>query len=328
MLIPASVFRAWPVLRQATFPPEPTSGGFSGAGVWRIKLTDATVCLKAWDSSGMSAVRLKEIHPWMEALSQQLSFIPKLYRNDLGKSFLEEGVSLWEVHSWLPGKSLDYRNISFEGGLEALAALSKMHQASMRYLQFQQQSPAVTLRMDLIRKHLQGLDRIRTIGSRNKHPGWEGEIESLSHQTLDHFKRRAGPLLQQLNGWTNRCDTCWVLRDLHADHVLFEGHSVTGIIDFGAARIDEPVTDLVRLLGSLWPYDRAVRERLIAVYNELSSISIPPARYHCLDHVSTLLSAMQWWQWLVVEQRSFTGGMAAALARWKLHVERLLTDQW
>lgn len=37
--------------------------------------------------------------------------------------------------------------------------------------------------------------------------------------------------------------------DVHRDHVLYSGDEVTGLIDYGAVKLDSPAVDLARLFG-------------------------------------------------------------------------------
>src|SRR5205085_7730253 len=58
------------------------------------------------------------------------------------------------------------------------------------------------------------------------------------------------------------------IRDVHHEHVLFTGDQVTGLIDFGALRIDTPLTDVARLVGSLVGDDAEARRIALDAYAE------------------------------------------------------------
>src|SRR5690606_5799306 len=78
----------------------------------------------------------------------------------------------------------------------------------------------------------------------------------LAQQTLMHLAALGPELLQHLiHIQRTAVPLQFVLRDVWSDHILFTEDCVTGIIDFGAARVDEPATDVARLLGSLEPRD-------------------------------------------------------------------------
>jgi Ser/Thr protein kinase RdoA (MazF antagonist) len=106
-----------------------------------------------------------------------------------------------------------------------------------------------------------------------------------------------------------------VLRDVWSDHVLFVGGGdvVGGIIDYHAAGIDTPATDLARLLGSWraaatgcdgplaarWPTAVAAYERhrpLAAGERRLIDVLHASAVVFGLDH---------WFRWTLEERRAF-----------------------
>ena len=71
---------------------------------------------------------------------------------------------------------------------------------------------------------------------------------------------RAWALSQTWAEWVPRALATWAERplplqpclcDVWHDHVLFEGDTVTGVIDYGGAKIDHVAVDLARLLGSM-----------------------------------------------------------------------------
>lgn len=106
-----------------------------------------------------------------------------------------------------------------------------------------------------------------------------------------------------------------VLRDLWSSHVLFaedESARVVGIVDFHAASIDTPATDLARLLGS-WnrdpasPLADAWREPLDA-YQRVCPLTDSERRLvPWLDATGTVFALDNWFRWTTLEGRRFEG---------------------
>jgi Ser/Thr protein kinase RdoA (MazF antagonist) len=91
------------------------------------------------------------------------------------------------------------------------------------------------------------------------------------------------------------------IRDIHHDHVLFTGDEVTGIIDFGAMRMDTPLTDVARLVGSLAGDDHEARQFALDAYAELRALSEADRKLvDLLDETGLVLGAMNWLTWLYV----------------------------
>jgi Ser/Thr protein kinase RdoA (MazF antagonist) len=94
------------------------------------------------------------------------------------------------------------------------------------------------------------------------------------------------------------------IRDIHQDHVLFTGDEVTGLIDFGALRIDTPLADIARLVGSLVGDDTAERQFAVDAYSDVRPVSREARRVvDLLDHSGVVLGALNWLMWLYVERR-------------------------
>jgi len=91
----------------------------------------------------------------------------------------------------------------------------------------------------------------------------------------------------------------WCLRDIWHDHVLFTGDRVSGIIDFGAASIDSPTVDIVRLLGSMVGDDRDRWRFGLEAYESVRPLrddeweAIP-----YVDSTAVLLAPVNWVRWL------------------------------
>jgi Ser/Thr protein kinase RdoA (MazF antagonist) len=90
------------------------------------------------------------------------------------------------------------------------------------------------------------------------------------------------------------------------DHILFTGDAVTGLIDFGSAKIDHVAVDLARLLGSLVGDDERLWLTGITAYRRLRPFSDDEHRLaHDLDRTGTLLAATHWLRWLYHEGRRY-----------------------
>jgi homoserine kinase type II len=96
------------------------------------------------------------------------------------------------------------------------------------------------------------------------------------------------------------------LRDIWHDHVLFTGDEVSGIVDFGALRIETVAGDVARLLGSLVEDDIDAWQRGIAVYEALRALSSDERRLiGAFDASGMLLSPANWFRWILIERRQF-----------------------
>jgi Ser/Thr protein kinase RdoA (MazF antagonist) len=123
-----------------------------------------------------------------------------------------------------------------------------------------------------------------------------------------------------------------VLRDVWADHVLFaadEPARVAGIIDWHAAGIDTPATDLARLLGS-WrsrpeTAGRPFLERwpdALAAYERIRPLADAERRLIPVLHATAVVFGLDhWFRWTLDEGRSF-----ARPDRVLARLDRLLED--
>ena len=102
------------------------------------------------------------------------------------------------------------------------------------------------------------------------------------------------------------------LCDVWNDHVLFGGDCVTGLIDYGAMKIDHPAVDLARLLGSLVQDDAAGWATGLAAYREVRPLSADEEELaRALDVTGTVAAAAVWLRWLYHEGKEFEDGAAA-----------------
>ena len=93
-----------------------------------------------------------------------------------------------------------------------------------------------------------------------------------------------------------------MVRDIHAEHVLFEGDNVSGIIDFGALRIDSVATDVARLLGSMVGDDEAGWQVGLAAYMSVRPLSDDERRLiKVFDESTVLMAGTNWLEWIYLD---------------------------
>lgn len=106
-----------------------------------------------------------------------------------------------------------------------------------------------------------------------------------------------------------------VLRDVWQAHVLFVGDEVTAVIDWHAAGIDTPATDLARLLGS-WERPRpasvgadslsVVWGEALDAYRVIRPLSREELALIDLLHLAGVVGGLDhWFRWVLDENRNF-----------------------
>jgi len=210
---------------------------------------------------------------------------------------------LWDLVTWRPGKA-DYRDAPSRPRLRAaMHTLARFHDLAGRdNCTPSLIPPSVTDRLHQWEELRGGL--LAKIEQALARP-LDNPIDQLAPRLLNvakaaYFASRADQSL----GEVPKLPLQPTIRDVHHDHVLFTGDEVTGLIDFGAMRIDTPLADIARLLRSLAGDDRDARAFALAVYAELRPLSAADERLIAwLDETGTILSVFNWLNWLYVERR-------------------------
>jgi homoserine kinase type II len=251
---------------------------------------------------------LKSVH------ANGLGIVPVPQPTRSGKTWVRVDGHFWELSPWLPGLP-DRDHPTRPGRLRAaFAALAHFHELSGQFHARQNTSggaslpiPAVCERHALAAAWLQGgPSALAAAVQRSSRPPFDA-IGDLAREIV----QRAFPLLHEL---TRRLDA-WrtfetplapAIRDLHREHVLFTGDQVTGLIDFGALRIDTPLTDVARLLGSLAGDDQAARACALAAYEARRPLTgVERELLELLDQSNVVLGGLNWLKWLYLEDRQF-----------------------
>jgi len=302
-----------------------SDSGLSAARIWHVIGQQGEYCLRQWPRSHPSAEKLTEIHRCLFfARSYDLSIVPHVILPGLGlpicrqpsfgETFVEVGGQYWELLQWLPGTANFWSRPNSERLRSAGRSLGKLH-AVWQIMPWsstagdvdRQPAPAVAERLKL----LVGLTPtvvgdLETALRRFTHRAWFAHCERI----LQEIGTLRPTLLSELAYYSRYSFRCQhVMRDIWHDHVLFLGDNCSGLIDFGAMRIDTVATDLVRMFGSLtksapnstWADGLSEYEK----ENKLSEIEM--AVLGSLYRSSVLLSGVQWVRWLTVDELQFPG---------------------
>jgi homoserine kinase type II len=301
-------------------------GGFSGAFLFRIEAAGHPFALRAWPAQQPDPARLGFIHRLMkDARLAGLDFVPQVIAAADGSSFVEHGSRLWDLTQWLSGRA-DYHDSPTPTRLEsACTALARLHAAWEKHTTTEPNTcPAIARR-------LAAAADWREI----RHSGWQLRLDSnaldpvrtIAERAWHQLDRRIADVPQVLQTWMN-CR--WRLQACHCDpwhdNLLFVGDELSGLIDYGAAKIDQPAVDVARMLGSLAADDASAWQTGLQAYRKVRPFSDEEVELAiALDKTGTIIGAATWLRWLYEEKRTFED-RAAVAGRLSLLVERM--ENW
>jgi Ser/Thr protein kinase RdoA (MazF antagonist) len=288
-------------------------GGFSGASLWRVEAGGHSFCLRAWPSRQSDPARLNFLHGLMRsARIAGLSFVPSVIATTTGHGHVEQAGRLWDLTEWLSGKAAFHDHPSTARLEAACRALARIHDA-WELLQKTEADicPAV-------RRRLAAAAEWRDLRQSGWQPRWTmAEVDPLrpiAERAWRLLDPRVAAVPGRLQRWVQRR---WQLQPCHCDvwhdNLLFDGETLTGLIDYGAAKIDHPTVDVARLLGSLVPDEPAAREVGLRAYRDIRPFRDEEAELAlALDETGTVIGAATWLRWLYEEGRPFADRSAVA----------------
>jgi homoserine kinase type II len=291
------------------------AGGWSGSRIWKVEAVGNALrgvpgtaalpeflCLRRWPQEHPTPERLRLIHDVLERVFQGgLHVVPVPLRTGQGTTFVEHEGHLWEVSPWMPGTA-DYHSQPNRARLRsAMEALAQFHQLAGKQTAIGHPQSIHDRRIQ-VRNYLGGLADTVPSGIRL---GIDPRLDKVSGRVFDV----ARPMLTSMQAKL-QAEVTWetmllpAIRDIWHDHVLFTRDKVTGIVDFGALRIDTPLTDIARLVGSLVGNDREARSFALDTYAELRPLTNDDRRViNLLDESGVVLAGLNWLTWLYVDRR-------------------------
>jgi Ser/Thr protein kinase RdoA (MazF antagonist) len=278
-------------------------GGFSGARLWRVEAGAASFCLRAWPPDDPTPQRLRWLHHLMAAArGAGLAFVPHVVPAG-SATFLEHVGRLWELTAWLPGRA-DFHQYPSPARLRAAClALARLHHAWAALFPAEGACPALGRRQ---KRAAEWLSLARS-GWRPRFAGDDGDPvrpwAERAWRLLTAWAERVPALLDPWAGRRFALHPC--LCDVWHDHVLFEGDAVSGVVDYGSAKVDHASADLARLLGSLVGDDAAGWAAGEDAYAEARPLA-PGERAlaRALDRTGVILAAANWLTWLYRDGRT------------------------
>ena len=264
----------------------PVAGGFSGALVWR----GDDFALKVYPPH-VTPEHVAQVHAHMRQASH-LPFVPAVVPTTSRATFVTHAGRVWEIVRWMPGEP---GLTSSNRVTNAVVALAQLHRAWKPSLQQLAPCPGVKRRLDVL---------LRPPHRHTATPWkWRSEHPRLTDRTApDELLSWAADAVSRLSSHAVRALMPWEPRpvpvqpcicDVHAEHVLFTGDRVTGVIDFAAMKTDHVAVDLARLLGSA-DIDESNFFGGVSEYQTRAGVPIDPALVRLLDHTGVVCALAAW----------------------------------
>jgi homoserine kinase type II len=301
------------VFHTARTTPLGNRGGFSGARLWRVETAGQAFCLRAWPKHQSDSARLDFLHGLMRrARSAGLSFVPAVIAATDSRDHVELAGELWDLTEWVPGVA-DFHGNPSPARLEtAGVALARVHAA------WEQFTPSIADVCPALVRRLDAAAGWQTLRGSGWQPRWQATdiepVRPVAERAWRLIDRRVADVPTRLRQWVDRR---WPLQpclcDVWHDHLLFEGDRLTGLIDYGAAKVDHPAADVARMLGSLVPDDPSAWQVGLGAYRSIQPFGDGETEFaRALDQTGTTIGVATWLRWLYEENRPFEDRAAVA----------------
>jgi homoserine kinase type II len=330
---PNAVLGQYPADCRPVEPPEPIAGGLSGSGIWRLKSLRGPLCLRQWPVEHPGLAQLCWIHSVLASVDKAgFKLLPLPIPGTAGKTFVEHAGHLWELTPWMagswdnPGQLTKATSQSrIQAALTALAEFHKAVEATLENRQTADCPPGVLKRLERLEALQNGGMDLLVLQIAKFRDRWP-ELANRSYRFINLIHQASACVrtsLQRASQFRVHIDPC--IRDIHREHVLFDGERISGLIDFGAMQPDNFATDIARLLGSMAIDDFDLWQAGLAAYGSISPLNDSDRLLVSIyDQSMVLLSGINWLEWIFVENRQFSD-RSAVLSRFDAIAGRLLT---
>ncbi|MFP6588218.1 MAG: phosphotransferase [Pirellulaceae bacterium] len=281
-----------------------SAGGFSGAEFWKITTGANQYCLRRWPNSKPTRSQADVIYPTLEYVRRHAD-LPLAFpiQTVHGEPLCRVDNARWELSRWMPGEPIAETEINDNQLRAAARALAEFHNTTSSLSQQQRASPAIDFRSTMIDR-LWATQFEQLQGTQDA----AGVVDSgVKKMLLDQFRYQAHALRQQLELLRSvPVLLIPIIGDIWSDHVLFNNDEVSGIVDFGAMKLESPCLDIARLFGSYADYSPEALRRGISYYGEFRELNdLDLGLIELYDRGYVILAGIQWLIWIELEQRIF-----------------------
>ncbi len=285
-----------------------SAGGFSGAQLWKLATPQGDWCLRGWPPGSIDPARLTWIHNNLSQIVRAgCRIVPRALPTREGATLVAYDGRLWDLSPWLSGAANYGQAPTRTKLLAALQTLARFHRSARDAAASRpaiSASPSLADRVALIQALNGGLWQELCQATRSQAAS---ELAHRARLILEYYRRSAPDVLQQLRAAQPLHTPLQICHgDLWHDHVLFSGEEVTGLVDFGAMKMESCAIDIARLLGSLVKDDPTLWQIGVAAYEQIEPLSAADrALIAVFDQSTVLLSGMNWLTWLLLQRRQF-----------------------
>jgi Ser/Thr protein kinase RdoA (MazF antagonist) len=302
-----------------------SAGGFSGAQFWRLTTPSGTLCLRRWPANYPPVDQLQFIQAVLWHVQHEgFDRVPLPLETLTHAGYVAHAGHFWELAPWLPGAA-NYHAHPTDVRLEAaLRALAEFHIAAASF-PLPDIGPSVSPGMARRRQRFEHLRAggLRELSDSVREGTWPA-LAPRARQLLHHFgvtADRHAQAIERASRLRVALQPC--IRDIWHDHVLFVGERVSGLVDFGGLRPDNPATDIARLIGSLAADDQDAWEIGLAAYETVRPLSEEElALIAVFDQTTVLMGGLEWLEWIYLQRKAFAD-RAAVESRLDLAIKRL-----
>jgi len=307
--------------------------GFSGAALHAMQFAGIAGrhVLKAF-AADAPRERCEWVHHLMRhARAAGATEVPEMLASADGRTVVTAADGRhWELVRFVGGRPCESPSpAAADAALESVARLHRALASLPGTAPLRGPSPGAVRRIEQVRSLLRRpwSMRLPDGGSSAIDGGMLGSFQAAERMLLSAEGAKALRAVAEREPAVVPCQA--VVRDLWSDHVLFEpagSTRVAGIVDFHAAGVDTPATDIARLLGSWRSTGSASlverwREPL-ASYERMRPLTAEERWLIDWLHASAVVCGLDnWFRWLVEENRQFPDGNRVAA-----RVSRLLDD--
>lgn len=323
----------WPSAKLSVEPV--VDAGLSEARVFRLRMAalhqEHSFALRSWGRPFVRRDRIETVLRFQSRLHKELpspSIVPEVLHWHRQTPLIEADDTCWSLSPWLAGRQLQSISSVTDNLLQqAISTLAELHAIGAEHESRCEVPAGLSKRCLYVDSWLDGSKRTafeERLRQRTRQAS-AGEVERLwrpLHRAtslgLLALERVHASIADRLSDWLQTERLChWIVGDLWRENILVEQDRITGIVDFGAARIDWPALEVVRWLSSwlgpeddrlsdwLSEYSRLCIERLSQRRIKIAKVDenlLDAESFHALDRLCCLSAFLQWLEWLSDER--------------------------